>query len=568
MSLQAISDQLNDQNKELLSQGEVMKENNTQLETLNRNFSNFLIKLESNETDELETQAEERLEKSRARQAEARPKTSGNLFGSMENTLMGLGIPGMGALLGRGLVGGLVRGGLAYIMAEAVADYLNSQGFSEEVSDAVGRGLTGYGILRVFGKRLGAIGLIGGALATPENIEATKTQLTKLVESFEIGWGKFSTWFDGVFGVEGLIPTTDEIVAKINNIVGDSLTGLNAFLRGDFNSEEFYKNLDDMAITFGALALMLKPGGTLKVLVKSIAKLAGAALALSGLNKAAKSLVPPGTTPGVTTASKAKLDRGQLTQQAGKLSAKQLSAEGLYKAKDGAIIDKKTNKVVSAERLNSAVTNADAASKFPRVAKFLRAPGIGYLFGAYDIYSILNSPGSMESKIAPLAGVLSAVLGSGGGAMLGAALGSVFPGPGTLVGGALGGIAGWLGAEAVGKGLAQFMLGQKVDSFGYGFGWVNDMLNGIGAPKGQAPDLSGYENPSAGYTDPIMNAAKMQPSSADALSSAQKVIQVGPAGAGAVAIGGDSYNIIGGSETMFLGGGQIGVTEEPAFGRK
>ena len=481
---------------------------------------------------------------------------------------MGLGIPGMGALLGKGLVGGLIRGGLAFIMAEAVADYLNSQGFSEEVTDAVGRGLTGYGILRIFGKRLGAIGLIGGALATPENIESTKTQLTKLVESFEIGWGKFSTWFDGVFGVEGLIPTTDEIVAKINNIVGDSFTGLNALLRGDVTSEDFYKNIGDMAISFTALALMLKPGGTLRILSKSIGKLAAGAAALSGLNAAAASIAPPGTTAGAGGgAEKAKLDRGQLTKQAGKLSAKQLAAEGLYKAKDGAILDKKTDKVVSAERLNSAVTNSATGNKFPRIAKFLRAPGIGYLFGAYDIYSILNSPGSMESKIAPLAGVLSAVLGSGGGAMLGAALGSIFPGPGTLIGGALGGIVGYIGAEAVGKGLAQFLLGQKVDSFGFGFGWVNDMLNGIGAPQGQAPDLSGYDNPAAGYTDPIMSAAKIQPNTADALTSAQQVIQVGPAGAGAVAIGGDSYSIVGGSDTTVVGGGMIGTTDAPAFGR-
>ena len=49
-------------------------------------------------------------------------------------------------------------------------------------------------------------------------------------------------------------------------------------------------------------------------------------------------------------AEKAKLDRGQLTQQAGKLSAKQLAAEGLYKAKDGAILDKKTGNIVKDER--------------------------------------------------------------------------------------------------------------------------------------------------------------------------------------------------------------------------
>lgn len=565
MSLQAISDQLNDQNKELLSQGEVMKENNSQLETLNRNFSNFLIKLESNETDELETQAEERLEKSRERQAAARPKSSSNLFGSMENTLMGLGIPGMGALLGKGLVGGLIRGGLAFIMAEAVADYLNSQGFSEEVTDAVGRGLTGYGILRIFGKRLGAIGLIGGALATPENIESTKTQLTKLVESFEIGWGKFSTWFDDTFGVEGLIPTTDEIIAKINNIVGDSLTGLNAFLRGDFNSEEFYKNLDDMAITFTTLALMIKPGGTLRVLSKSLAKLALGAAALSGLSKAAGAVSPPGTTvPGVATATK--LTGAEVRTQASNLSAKQLDKQGLMKNSAGKIVDKNTKQFVGEDRLKKALTDtASQGSKFSRLSKFMRLPGIAYLFGAYDIYSILSAPGPIEKKIAPLAGVISAVLGSGGGALLGAALGSFLPGPGNIIGGAIGGALGYFYSDMIGKGLAQYLLGQKVDAFGGGLGVFNDMLNG--SPQSTPPDLSNYNNPAAGYTDPIMSAAKIQPNTADALTSAQQVIQVGPAGAGMVAVGGDSYSIVGGSDTTVVGGGMIGTTDAPAFGR-
>lgn len=565
MSLQAISDQLNDQNKELLSQGEVMKENNSQLETLNRNFSNFLIKLESNETDELETQAEERLEKSRERQAAARPKSSSNLFGSMENTLMGLGIPGMGALLGKGLVGGLIRGGLAFIMAEAVADYLNSQGFSEEVTDAVGRGLTGYGILRIFGKRLGAIGLIGGALATPENIESTKTQLTKLVESFEIGWGKFSTWFDDTFGVEGLIPTTDEIIAKINNIVGDSLTGLNAFLRGDFNSEEFYKNLDDMAITFTTLALMIKPGGTLRVLSKSLAKLALGAAALSGLSKAAGAVSPPGTTvPGVAAATK--LTGAEVRTQASNLSAKQLDKQGLMKNSAGKIVDKNTKQFVGEDRLKKALTDtASQGSKFSRLSKFMRLPGIAYLFGAYDIYSILSAPGPIEKKIAPLAGVISAVLGSGGGALLGAALGSFLPGPGNIIGGAIGGALGYFYSDMIGKGLAQYLLGQKVDAFGGGLGVFNDMLNG--SPQSTPPDLSNYNNPAAGYTDPIMSAAKIQPNTADALTSAQQVIQVGPAGAGMVAVGGDSYSIVGGSDTTVVGGGMIGTTDAPAFGR-
>ena len=64
-----------------------------------------------------------------------------------------------------------------------------------------------------------------------------------------------------------------------------------------------------------------------------------------------------------------------------------------------------------------------------------------------------------------------------------------------------------------------------------------------------------------------MSAAKIQPNTADALTSAQQVIQVGPAGAGMVAVGGDSYSIVGGSDTTVVGGGMIGTTDAPAFGR-
>lgn len=555
-TLAKISETLQDQNKVLIDQGQTLDKSAASMEKLNKNFSRFLTNLASEETDSLETEAEARAKVTKSKSVSGGSRLAG-AKDKATNFLTGLGIPGMGALLGQGLLGGLIRGGLAYVMAEQVAEYIRSQGFSEEIADAVGRGLTGYGILRVFGKRLGMIGLLGGALATEDNINTTKDHLETLSKSFEEGWTKLGDWFDKTFGVEGLIPTTDEIIKKINNIVGDSLTGLNAFLRGDWNSKEFYENLDDMAITFGALALMLKPGGTLRVLTKSIGKLGAAALALSGLNSAVSGLVPPTTTAGVTTAKKANLNAGTLQQQAGKLSAKQLAAEGLSKNSAGRIIDTSTGKFASTERLNSAVTNAATSGKFPRISKFLRLPGIAYLFGMYDIYSILSSPGSMESKIAPLAGVLSAVLGSGGGAMLGAALGSIFPGPGTIVGGALGGIAGWLGGETVGKGLAQFLLGQKVDSFGYGFGWVNDMLNGVGSPSNAAP------SPSMMSPDDMMNDAVSSTVSRGGSTVGQQLQSAAQGGMSGYAGAYSPYGIGGGGNAYSFGGDTNIMNSQP-----
>jgi hypothetical protein len=567
-TLAKISDTLLEQNKVLLNQGDSLDKTATSMQALNKNFSQFLVNVASDETDALETEAEARAAKTRAKSSAGGSRLAG-IKSQGEGFLMGLGLPGMGAILGRGLLGGLVRGGLAYIMADAVAEYIRSQGFSDEISDAVGRGLTGYGILRIFGKRLGVVGLLGGALATEDNINATKQHLETLAESFETGWTKLGTWFDKTFGVEGLLPTLDDTIFWINDTFSNAMTGFNAFLRGDWDEDAFLKNIDDMGIALVGIAALLKPLGTLTVVAKSIAKLSAAAVALTGLSGAARNLNPGGNVPGVTAATK--LSSAELRAQAGKLSAKQLDRQGLMKNKAGKIIDKASGQFVGDNRIQKAMTDTAAASgKFSKLTKFLKLPGMAYLFGAYDIYSILNSPGPIESKIAPLAGIISAIFGSGAGGAIGFSLGSFLPGPGNIIGGVVGAGLGYVYSDMLGKGLAQYLLGQKVDAFGGGLGMLNDMMNGSGSSSSQ-PTLAPNGSPSDGISNQITKSGSTIGQTLQDAANSGYGSYAGAVGMGGLSIGSAdnisyNYDIDQSNNSALVGGGDFTASTSPEFG--
>ncbi len=63
-------------------------------------------------------------------------------------------------------------------------------------------------------------------------------------------------------------------------------------------------------------------------------------------------------------------------------------------------------------------------------------------------------------------------------------------GPLALVTGALGGIAGAMVGDTLGTALAQWLVGEKVDAFGWGFGWINDIINGGKGPAEGGADVS------------------------------------------------------------------------------
>ena len=120
--------------------------------------------------------------------------------------------------------------------------------------------------------------------------------------------------------------------------------------------------------------------------------------------------------------------------------------------------------------------------KYPRLAKFLTFAGrFGGLGAVIGIGELINMARTGNLTVEAVSGLFGGVLGGVGGTKLGALIGSIFPGPGTVIGGLLGGGLGYLAGDTIAKALGQWMLGKKVDAFGFGFGWVNDLFNGKNA---------------------------------------------------------------------------------------
>ena len=121
------------------------------------------------------------------------------------------------------------------------------------------------------------------------------------------------------------------------------------------------------------------------------------------------------------------------------------------------------------------------ASKFPKLAKGMKfltkLPGpIGKAFMVGPLVASLAG-GADKKTIIPMIG---SMLGGIGGGMLGSLLGGMIGlagGPLALVTGALGGIAGGMLGDSLGMGLAQWLVGDKVDALPWGFGWMEDLIN-------------------------------------------------------------------------------------------
>ena len=102
--------------------------------------------------------------------------------------------------------------------------------------------------------------------------------------------------------------------------------------------------------------------------------------------------------------------------------------------------------------------------KYPLLLKAAkRIPLLGPILSTGQAVMLLMSDASHEEKVKGLGGLLGGALGSAGFGMVGAALGSVFPGPGTVIGGILGSLGGWFGGEWLGTKLAGFLMGDGAE---------------------------------------------------------------------------------------------------------
>lgn len=433
------------------------------LTRLDKRFDKFFRQLEEIESEDQEAdiearnqskKAEEKNEVSRSKgggSGFSMPPIFGGLFaGGLTGAIAGIG----GALLKRGIPGLIIT-----TLADEIADYLqdNVGGVSESMRDMVERSLSIGGLGLIFGPKFALIGAALGAVLTEDNRDA----LTRLGNTASDLADKFLKMFGFQF------PDLEEILNGITTTVGGAIDGIDKLLQGDF--EGFIKEIDDVGLAMAGLFALFMPG-------KAIS------LALRGLMLpfvAAKAGI-------MAMLGKNKTDVNNLTNQ----TKTNMSGnnKGITKGGEKVTFNDKTQRFHS-DKTNKMVRAADVTKvgeKFPRLKNLLRVPGLAQAFAALDLFQLLTTPGSVQDKVAGMSGILGGL----GGSVLGAMAGTAFAGVlGLGTGGAglvlapllagLGGVGGYFFGDMIAKGLAQYLLGAKVDAFPE---IVNNALNGEATP--------------------------------------------------------------------------------------
>lgn len=402
-------------------------------------------------------------EKKEAKQEAGASK--GILSRAKDSAMGGFGLGAMGAGLLAKAGGGLalasalgmkgVRSALIVGLADEAGNIVEDYTGSAEAGKTVERGMIGGGIGLLFGKRIGAISAVIGAALTDENQEKLK-QLGKSLEPAGIALKESLA----KLGVK--IPTAEEALNGVTSTVGNAIDGLTALATGDFSG--FASQLDDLALSFGGLFALMRPMKSLSLLkgavVGSTKALGGGAAALAGMNKAPVANVKP--------------PKGTVYSKSGNL---------MKAGVDGKATAVRATPAQQAQALGNA---SGSLAKFPKLMKALKfmrgVPGLGALLGIGEI--AMMDPPTVDGVAGVLGGLGGATLGTLAGGLVGAA-----GGPVALVTGALGGGVGYFLGDYLAKGLAQYLMGKKVDAFPDWTG-LNGLLNGGDEPKSQLPSAS------------------------------------------------------------------------------
>lgn len=409
--------------------------------------------------------------------------SSGNSFLRMlgvgvASALGSIGIIGLGAILGKQV---------GKFLGDNIAAALTTLGVDPAFGDAIGDVLTKNtaGVIKSFGlARLllgrGIPGIIAFGLykmlglpdlTDPEVLEGVREDIVDafgdtVAEAFDKTTDVVAQSYKGALA-GGILAQIFKFKGrgKILSIVAGALIDLfDLTSLADPNKQE--EIIEGVNEEFGVLATGLGIGAT--VLGGGIALRAArgvasglaavgrgvgtAGLAVAGATaNAVRGGAPPAAPPAVS-----RQEQGRLA--ASKLSDVQLRDSGLQRVGQGSntlITRIAGNKIASTDEILQAAQKT-AVSKFPKLAKLLRVPGIGSLISLVDVYLIVNDETtSTREKSALLAGVLGGL----GGSVLGAIVGGLVGGPFALVTAAAGGIGGYFAGAALIEHAANYLLG-------------------------------------------------------------------------------------------------------------
>ena len=425
-----------------------------------------LVNLQKRSLDDLEDKVEE----DRPSAPEGRGAGSGGGGGGFPLQRAGLGIlgaaatlPGLaaaasGALLKRGLGPAIVT-----VFADEIGALVTSKTGNEELGKATERGLVAGGILSIFSKRLGIVGGLVAATMNEDNQKKAKSLFeTELKPKF--------LEFKGAVGDLGIkIPTVNEMLEGATSAAGGALTALTALAKGDFKG--FGENLGDLALSAAGLLALLNPKGVLRSGIKIVTAGAGAAAAAAGIKTAKGAQARAAATPQSGTINK---QTGRLIGVDGKDTVLKRGDKGFDKAQ---------------KQIQSQMDNVKKYPKLGKAFSFIRSfPGLASAMGIYELLTM--NPITVDGLAAILGGIGGGALGGIAGGMVGAA-----GGPLSIVTGLIGSVGGYLAGDTLAKGLAQYLLGKKVDAFPDFIG-LNQALNDSNSnePRVSSPDALAAAN--------------------------------------------------------------------------
>ena len=383
-----------------------------------------------------------------------------DLFGKLGSVLpVGLAGAFLTSLLGSKLFRfGIAGVGLAF--GDQIAEFLTGPDAKKEVKDMLGGAIKGGAIGFLLGPRFALIGSILGGLLQNEKIDEEAGKLITNLKDLQIKFPALGTFFTGITGA-----------------IGSGLESINKLLDG--TSENKVTDIAKSIALIGGVAALLMPGKILGLLAAAtrlmVTTPAGIALlAIAGGGVAINKLMGGDATDATGFGVSA------LATGAAVYGAKRLTRGVPTAADDAARSQQARGRTLTGAPKDMRRTSTGAGSKFdrmmdvnlkglrqyPRLLSFVKMVGrTGPLAALFGIGQIIQMASTGTLNAESLGKVFGGLIGGVGGTKLGAAIGSIFPGPGTLLGGLIGGGLGFFAGEYIAGKLANFLLGTDDGEF-------------------------------------------------------------------------------------------------------
>ena len=379
-----------------------------------------------------------------------------DLFGKLGGILpIGLAGAFLTSLVGSKIFRGGIAG-LGLLFGDQIAEFLAGPDAKKEVKDTIAGVVKGGALGFLLGPRFGLIGAALGGLLSNKEIDEQAGRLLTNLKDLQVKFPALGKFFSG-----------------ITSAVAGGLESINNLLEG--TSENKVADIAKSIALIGGVATLLMPGKIIgllaiatKVLMRTPAGLA--LLAIAGGGMAINKLMgnetsdSSGFIASTAATGAAYLGYKKLT---GAKPPTDVDSPRVGKTTTGAAKDMRRMQTGAGSRFDRQMdVNLKGLRQFPKLLKFIKFVGrTGPLAALFGIGNIIQMAATGTLNAESLTKVFAGLIGGVAGTKIGAAIGSFFPGPGTLIGGLIGGGVGFFAGEMLAEKLANFLLGTDDGEF-------------------------------------------------------------------------------------------------------